>query len=194
LATVYGIIKQSGGYLSVESEPESGATFRVYLPCVNEPVESLAQATPLATPGAGHQTILVVDDDSQVRQLAKKILTNSGFRVLEAAGGEQAERLASVHQGAIDMLLTDVVMPGASGCEIAQNICRGGGKPRVVYMSGYPDQIIAHHGMLNSRICLLQKPFSPARLVEKVKEVLAPADESPAAGPELLDLESRKAG
>jgi PAS domain S-box-containing protein len=194
LATVYGIIKQSGGYLSVESEPEAGATFRVYLPCVNEPVESLAQAVPLATPGAGHQTILVVDNDSQVRQLATKILTNSGFRVLEAEGGEQAERLASLHQGAIDMLLTDVVMPGASGCEVARNICRGASKPRVVYMSGYPGQTIAQHGMLNPGICLLQKPFSPARLVEKVKEVLAPVNGSPAVVPELLDLQSRKAG
>jgi len=194
LATVYGIIKQSGGYLSVESEPQSGATFRIYLPCVNEPVESLVQCAPMATPGAGHQTILVVDDDSQVRQLAKKVLTNSGFRVLEAEGGEQAERLASLHPGAIDMLLTDVVMPGASGRDIARNICRGGSTPRVIYMSGYPDQTIAHHGMLNQGISLLQKPFSPARLVEKVKEVLAPTDMSQSDGVELLDLKSRRAG
>jgi len=192
LAMAYGIIKQSGGYLSVESEPHCGATFWIYLPCVTEPVESLAQAVPGAAPGAGHQTILVVDDDSQVRQLAKKVLTNSGFRVLEAEGSEQAESLASLHQGEIDMLLTDVVMPGASGCEVAHNICRGG-KPQVVFMSGYPDYTIARHGM-RSPGTLLQKPFSPARLVEKVQEVLAPAGESPSTGPRPLDLKSRKAG
>jgi PAS domain S-box-containing protein len=194
LSTVYGIIKQSGGYLEVNSELGCGATFRIYLPCVNEPVETMAEAPPVATPGTGHQTILVVDDDSQVRQLAKKVLTSSGFKVLEAAGGEQAERLASLHQGAIDMLLTDVVMAGASGRDIARNICRGGNKPRVVYMSGYPDQTIAHHGMLNPGICLLQKPFSPARLVETVKEALAPAEESSSSVSELVSLESRKAG
>jgi CheY-like chemotaxis protein len=180
LATVYGIIQQSGGYLGVKSEPGAGATFRIYLPRVNEPVEHLAPVTARPAPRGGHQTILVVDDDSQVRQLAKTVLTTSGFNVLEAEGSEQAERLAALHQGAIDILLTDVVMPGCSGREIARHICGNGSKTRVLYMSGYPNDAIAHHGILNSEISLLQKPFSPARLVEKVREVLTPV-ESPSA-------------
>jgi CheY-like chemotaxis protein len=180
LATVYGIIQQSGGYLSVKSEPGAGAAFRIYLPRVNEPVEHLTQVTmPPAPPHGGHQTILVVDDDCQVRQLAKKVLTTSGFNVLEAEGREQAERLAALHHGAIDVLLTDVVMPGCSGREIARHICGNGSKTRVLYMSGYPNDAIAHHGMLNQEISLLQKPFSPARLVEKVREVLIPVGKSP---------------
>jgi PAS domain S-box-containing protein len=172
LSTVYGIVKQSGGYLDVDSEPEAGATFRIYLPRVNEPVECLTQITARPAPCGGHQTILVVDDDAQVRQLAKKVLTMSGFKVLEADGGEQAERLAALHEGAIDVLLTDVVMPGASGSDVARQICGAKSKTRVLFMSGYPNDIIAHHGMLNPEISLLQKPFSPAGLLEKVQEVL----------------------
>jgi PAS domain S-box-containing protein len=172
LATVYGIIKQSGGFVCVESERQSGATFRIYLPRVNEPVEHLAQVTARSAPQGGHQTILVVDDDPQLRQLTRKVLTSSGFQVLEAEGREQAERLAAMHRGSIDMLLTDVVMPGGSGCEIAQQICGNGSKTRVLYMSGYPNEAILHHGMLDPGIRLLKKPFSPARLVEEVREVL----------------------
>jgi len=115
---------------------------------------------------------LLVDDDPQLRQLTRKVLTSSGFHVLEAEGREQAERLAAIHRGSIDMLLTDVVMPGGSGCEIAQQICGNGSKTRVLYMSGYPNDAIVHHGMLDPGIRLLKKPFSPARLVEEVREVL----------------------
>jgi len=172
LATVYGIIKQSGGFVCVESEPQSGATFRIYLPRVNEPVEHVAQVAARSAPHGGHQTILVVDDDPQLRQLTRKVLTGSGFQVLEAEDREQAERLAAIHSGSIDMLLTDVVMPGGSGCEIAQQICGNGSKTRVLYMSGYPNDAILHHGILDPGIRLLKKPFSPARLVEEVREVL----------------------
>src|SRR5262249_14022023 len=145
LATVYGIIKQSGGFVCVESEPQSGATFRIYLPRVNEPVEQLAQVTARPAPHRGHQTILSVDDDPQLRQLTRKVLTGSGFQVLEAEDREQAERLAAMHRGSIDLLLTDVIMPGGSGCEIAQQICGNGSKTRVLYMSGYPNDAIVHH-------------------------------------------------
>jgi PAS domain S-box-containing protein len=172
LATVYGIVKQSGGFVGVESEPESGATFRIYLPRVNEPVDYLAQVTARPAPHGGHQTILVVDDDPQLRQLTRKVLTSSGFKVLEAEGREQAEQLAATHRGSIDMLLTDVVMPEGNGREIAQQICGNGSKTRVLYMSGYPNDTIVHHGMLDPGIRLLKKPFSPARLVEQVREVL----------------------
>jgi DNA-binding response OmpR family regulator len=114
----------------------------------------------------------VVDDDLQLRQLARRVLTSSGFTVLEAACGEHAEQLSRIHAGAIDLLLTDVVMPGGSGHEVASRICSERGETRVLYMSGYPDDTVAHHGVINAGMSFLQKPFSPDRLVEKVKEVL----------------------
>jgi PAS domain S-box-containing protein len=172
LATAYGIVKQSGGSICVDSKPGAGTEFRIYLPRVNEPVEHPSQVTAFSLPEGGGQTILLVDDDTQLRQLAKKVLSNSGFRVLESESGEHAERLAKIHQGAIDLLLTDVVMPGNSGREIVQRICTDGARPRVLYMSGYPNDILARHGVLDPEIAFLPKPFSPARLVEKVREVL----------------------
>jgi PAS domain S-box-containing protein len=172
LATAYGIVKQSGGAICVDSNPGVGTAFRIYLPRVNEQLEHPAQVPARSLPAGGGQTILLVDDDTQLRQLAKRILSNSGFRVLESESGEHAEQLAKIHQGSIDLLLTDVVMPGKSGREIAQRICGNGARPRVLYMSGYPNDIIAHHGALDPEISFLPKPFSPARLVEKVREVL----------------------
>jgi CheY-like chemotaxis protein len=172
LATAYGIVKQSGGFISVDSRPGAGTAFRIYLPRVNEQVDDLSQATARSLPEGGAQTILLVDDDPQLRQLAKRILSSAGFRVLESESGEHAERLAKIHQGSIDLLLTDVVMPGNSGREIAEHICGNGSRPRVLYMSGYPNDIIAHHGVLDPEISFLPKPFSPAQLVEKVREVL----------------------
>jgi PAS domain S-box-containing protein len=172
LATVYGIVKQSGGHIGVDSQPGCGTTFRIYLPRVNWPVEELAPAPSNGVCQRGHQTVLLVDDDLQLRQLARSILTSSGFTVLDAGCCEQAEQLATLHAGAIDLLLTDVVMPGGSGHEIASRICGARGETRVLYMSGYPDDTVARHGVINAGISFLQKPFSPDRLVEKVKEVL----------------------
>jgi len=172
LATVYGIVKQSGGHIGVDSQPGRGTAFRIYLPRVSWPVEELAPAASNCVCQRGHQTVLLVDDDLQLRQLAQKVLTSSGFTVLEAGCCEQAEQLARLHSGAIDLLLTDVVMPGSSGHEVARRICGDRGETRVLYMSGYPDDTVAHHGVINAGISFLQKPFSPDRLVEKVKEVL----------------------
>jgi PAS domain S-box-containing protein len=172
LATAYGIVKQSGGYLCVDSKPGAGSTFRIYLPRVNAPVEDLSHVAPLATPQRGDQTILLVDDDYQLRQLASRVLNASGYNVLEADDGEQAERLAADHKGSIHLLLTDVVLPGLSGRETAERICRERRETRVLYMSGYPGETIGHHGVLDTGISFLQKPFFPDRLVEKVKEVL----------------------
>jgi PAS domain S-box-containing protein len=172
LATVYGIVNQSGGHIGVDSQPGYGTTFRIYLPRVSRPVEQLSPAASNGVCQRGHQTILVVDDDLQLRELARKVLTSSGFTVLEADSGEQAEQLANLHPGAIDLLLTDVVMPGSSGHEIARRICDERSKPRVLYMSGYPGDAVAQHGVINAGISFLQKPFSPDHLIEKVKEVL----------------------
>jgi two-component system, cell cycle sensor histidine kinase and response regulator CckA len=172
LATVYGIVKQSGGHIGVDSRPGRGTTFRIYLPRIHWPVEEAAPVVSNGVCQRGHQTVLVVDDDLQLRQLTHRVLTSSGFTVLEASCGEQAEQLSRIHGGAIDLLLTDVVMPGGSGHEVASRICRERGETRVLYMSGYPDDTVAHHGVINAGISFLQKPFSPDRLVEKVKEVL----------------------
>jgi PAS domain S-box-containing protein len=180
LAMVYGIVNQSGGHIGVDSQPGSGSTFRIYLPRVSQPVEQLSPAPSNGVSHRGHQTILVVDDDLQLRQLARKVLTSSGFTVLEAGCCEQAEQLAGLHSGAIDLLLTDVVMPGTSGHEVARRICGRRGETRVLYMSGYPGDAVAQHGVINAGVSFLQKPFSPDRLVEKVKEVLqVPADGGP---------------
>jgi CheY-like chemotaxis protein len=183
LATAYGIVKQSGGFICVQSKPGAGTAFKVYLPRVNEPVEQASQVPTSTLPQGGRQTILLVDDDPQLRQLATRVLTNSGFTVLEARSAEQAERRAKLHHGAIDLLLTDVVMPGGSGRDTALRIFGDGTKPRVLYMSGYPNDIIAHHGVLDPRISFLPKPFSPAGLVEKVREVL----QSTVAVPEVAE-------
>jgi CheY-like chemotaxis protein len=177
LATVYGIVRQSGGYLGVESQPGSGATFRIYLPRVNEAAEKVAQATARAAHLGGHQTILVVDDDPQLRRLAGEVLTRSGFRVLEAESGQQAEQIAALHAGSIHLLLTDVVLPGGSGCMLAEQICAKGNSSnmRVLYISGYPTDALTHRGVPDEGTFLLRKPFSPALLVEKVREVLQDA-------------------
>jgi PAS domain S-box-containing protein len=180
LATVYGIVNQSGGHIGVDSQPGSGSTFRIYLPRVSQPVELLSPPATNCACQRGHQTILVVDDDLQLRQLARKVLTSSGFTVLEADCCEQAQQLSGAHSGTIDLLLTDVVMPGTSGHEIARRICGDRSETRVLYMSGYPGDAVAQHGVINAGISFLQKPFSPDRLVEKVKEVLhAPASHEP---------------
>src|SRR5215471_6346097 len=172
LATVYGIVNQSGGHIGVDSQPGSGSTFRIYLPRINQPVEPLSLPATNCSCQRGHQTILVVDDDLQLRQLARKVLTSSGFTVLEAECCEQAQQLSGTHAGTIDLLLTDVVMPGTSGHEIARRICQERNETRVLYMSGYPGDAVAQHGVINAGISFLQKPFSPDRLVDKVKEVL----------------------
>lgn len=181
LATVYGIIKQSGGHLGVESTVGSGTTFRIYLPPVSEPVEFLSQVTANAIPHGAGRTILVVDDDPQVRQLVRNVLTTAGFKVLEAENGEHAERLAVMQAHAIDLVLTNVIMPRISGGEVARHICGNGRKTRVIYMSsGYPVDTIAPHGVVRPGIALLSKPFSPDRLLERVSEALqAPAAEFP---------------
>lgn len=172
LSTVYGIVKQSGGYIWVYSELGRGSAFKVYLPIVEGRAE--AEARPEKTRGTqrGSETILLVEDEEAVRELAQILLAAEGYSVLVAEDAAQAERLCAQNAGKLDLLLTDVVMPGISGRELAKRIQARAPQVRVLYMSGYTDNVIASGGMLEPGIAFLQKPFTPAVLKQKIREVL----------------------
>jgi len=172
LSTVYGIIKQSGGNIWVYSELNHGTTFKVYLPQYlgeDEPAER--QFVETSAP-RGWETILVVEDEDVVRGLARQILEQAGYRVLDADCGDEALRLCREHNDPIHLLLTDVVMPETSGKEIATRLTSLRPATRVLYMSGYTDDAIVHHGVLDSNVEFIQKPFTPVGLAQKVREVL----------------------
>ena len=172
LSTVYGIVKQSGGYIWVYSEPNRGSSFKVYLPRVDEVVEE-APLTPAATRAQrGTETILLVEDEEPLRELIQTVLTEQGYDVIPSLDPQHAERIATHLEGEIHLLLTDVVMPGISGRELAGRISARRPDIRVLYMSGYTDNLISSGGMLERGLAFLQKPFSPATLVQKVREVL----------------------
>jgi PAS domain S-box-containing protein len=176
LSTVYGIVKQSGGYIWVDSEPGKGTTFKIYLPRVAEAVESpaevVAAAQSVATE-AGTETILVVEDEANLRYLARQFLEKQGYCVIEAADGAVALQIAVAHEGIIHLLLTDVIMPGMNGRELAQRISEIRPNTKVLYMSGYTENVIGRNGTLDAGIRLLQKPFTLRDLNARVREVLA---------------------
>ncbi len=172
LALVYGIVKQSGGHLWVYSEPGQGATFKVYLPRVDTPVDAAAPGPARRRPRRGSETILVVEDDESIRRLVRTVLQGHGYTVLEAAGPAEAVALVERHSGDIALLVTDVVMPGMSSREMAARIEVARPGLRVLYMSGYTDDAVVKHGVLGGQMAFLQKPFTPASLLHKVREVL----------------------
>jgi two-component system cell cycle sensor histidine kinase/response regulator CckA len=176
LATVYGIVKQSGGYIWVYSEPGHGTTVKVYLPRVAAAADATAiVAGPAAEPPqvrGGQETVLLVEDATPVRSLARKSLEARGYRVLDAADGAAALAVASAHGGAIDLLVTDVVMPGMSGRELAERLAPGRPRMKVLYTSGYTDDAMVRQGVLTAGVAFLQKPFVPDVLARKVREVL----------------------
>lgn len=182
LAMVYGIVKQSGGYVWVYSEVGRGTTFKIYLPRVDGLGEEVRKrvgpadsnrnlfGNPAAKPVS--QTILLVEDDRELRRVAETTLVSNGYKVLAAADAAQAEQLCSHHQGKIDLLLTDVVMPGADGWELGRRLGERRRDMKVIYMSGYTDKAVPRPGVAVADVVFLQKPFTPTGLSARIREVL----------------------
>src|SRR6201993_347505 len=176
LSTVYGIVKQSGGYIWVFSEVGKGTTFKIYLPRVPSVEEPLVQPavsrSQFQKVEPGTETTLLVEDEANLRYLARQYLEKQGYKVIEAADGAVAMQIAVAHEGVIHLLLTDVIMPGMNGRELAQRISEIRPNVKVLYMSGYTENVIGHNGTLDAGVRLLQKPFNLRDLKDKVREVL----------------------
>jgi PAS domain S-box-containing protein len=176
LSTVYGIVKQSGGYIWVSSEVGRGTTFKIYLPrvpSIEEPaVHTVTAPLQFQKVEPGTETILLVEDEANLRYLARQYLEKQGYRVIEAADGAVAMQIAVAHEGVIHLLLTDVIMPGMNGRELAQRISEIRPNAKVLYMSGYTENVIGQDGTLDAGVRLLQKPFNLRDLKSKVREVL----------------------
>ena len=172
LSMVYGIVKQSGGYVWVYSEPNQGTTFKIYLPRVDQPVEGMAPDKQPVNVMRGTETILLVEDDPQLRQLSSSVLSHCGYNVLTASTPEEGLAICEVNHNDIRLLVTDVVMPRMNGRQLAQRVARMRPKIRVLYISGYTDNAIVHYGVLDPGLWFLPKPFTLSSLVAKVREVL----------------------
>jgi two-component system, cell cycle sensor histidine kinase and response regulator CckA len=173
LSTVYGIVKQSGGFIFVESTPGHGTAFDIYLPHSDASTADTAAAAAVVAHEAS--TVLLVDDYRRVRELARKVLTRQGYRVLAASSGSEALDIAREYSGSIDVLLTDVVMPGMSGPDLARRLQQVRPRMSVLYMSGYAADTLGAPGIADHGAALLEKPFTPAALAHKVREVLGRA-------------------
>ncbi len=177
LAMVYGIVQQSGGNIWVYSEPGKGSTFKVYLPRVEEPAARDNPREAVEVPARGSEVVLVVEDDAAVRPLVRGVLGAHGYKVLIASDPEEAVHICEDPTRTIDLLLTDVVMPLMSGRQLAEHLVSLRPKLKVLYMSGYTDDAVVHHGILEKGTAFLQKPFTPVALARKVREILDAPDE-----------------
>ena len=172
LATVYGIVKQNNGFIQVNSEPQLGTTFKIYIPQVEEDLEIIKQPSIRHMP-CGSETILLVEDDDLVRIMIKKIIETQGYNILQASNPAEAIDISKIYNGTIDLLITDIVLPQMNGFELAKELTAIHIDIKVLYMSGYSDKMIVQNGVLNSEeITFLQKPFTPEEMANKVREVL----------------------
>ncbi len=171
LATVYGIVKQSGGTIFVYSEPEQGTSFKVYLPSAEGAVGPIERGEATPTSG-GTETVLLVEDDRAVRAMARRILEAKGYHVLDAANGDRAVNICETHPERIHIMVSDVIMPRVSGRILSDRISQLRPEMKVLFMSGYPDETIVQHGVLQPGTAFLEKPFTPEKLVAKVRQVL----------------------
>jgi PAS domain S-box-containing protein len=172
LATVYGIVKQSNGYIWVYSEPSKGTVFKVYLPVIDESAQPIEQEQPEVTVLRGSKTILLAEDSDSLREMAKEYLESVGYNVIASASGKDALQRAKDFDGTIHLLLTDIVMPEMSGPELAAEIASLRPGVRIIFTSGYADDAIARHGILDPRATFIQKPYRPKALARKIREVL----------------------
>jgi CheY-like chemotaxis protein len=172
LSTVYGIVKQSGGYIFAQSDPGCGTNFRIYLPRVPDPAAVPGMDKHPQGPTGGSETVLLVEDEESVRELVRETLKARGYTVIEASDGISGMRVAEEYPGKIEILITDVVMPGMSGRELAKRITAARPDIKVLYLSGYTEDAIIHEGALEPGTAFLQKPFTLQVLARKVREVL----------------------
>ncbi len=175
LATVFGIVQQSGGHIAVSSAPGQGATFEIYLPQSAQPTGETTEIALAPSSLRGSETILLVEDEPSVRRASRRFLEEHGYKVLEAVDGGDAIRLCERHEGPLDLVITDVVMPGMSGRELGERVARLRPETPVLYVSGYVDTALVRTGLPETSVQLLQKPFSAESLARKVREMLDPS-------------------
>jgi two-component system cell cycle sensor histidine kinase/response regulator CckA len=178
LSTVYGVVKQSGGFIWVYSEVGKGTSFKIYLPRVDQPLEAGGATVTYSEAPRGTETVLLAEDESDVRELAREFLEASGYTVIEARNGQQALKLAAEHSGEIDLLVSDLVMPGMTGQQLAALLQQGDSGLRVVFMSGYSEHAAAEAAQAGSSVRILTKPFNRGALLRAVREVLGSAKKS----------------
>jgi CheY-like chemotaxis protein len=171
LSMVYGIVRQSQGAITVESQPGTGTSFQIYLPLVDAPPGHSVEFVP-ATVSPGRETILVVEDQPEVRDFACGVLRTLGYRVLDAGGGAEAIRVAEAATEPIHLLLTDVIMPGMTGRDVAERLQSRDPRMKVLYMSGYSNDVVLDRGVLQAGVGYMAKPFSPDELADKVRRAL----------------------
>jgi CheY-like chemotaxis protein len=172
----FGVVKQAGGNIEVYSEVGLGTSIKIYLPRTGEPAQKPLSENPAGEQTRGTETVLLVEDDAGVRDVAQALLRGLGYTVLEASNGAEALLLAEKHAAAIDLLMTDVVMPGISGRELAERLRAIHPELKVLFTSGYTDDIVVYHGVADQSLNFIGKPYSFQDLARKIRDILAPPD------------------